>query len=55
MNGVFLVSILAALFLTYKLITVLKNKEGHKGNKKIALSLYVLFIIALAAVNITYS
>ncbi|MCP3027622.1 hypothetical protein [Halobacillus sp. A5] len=54
MNRVFLVSILAVIFLTYKLIQVIKNKEAPKGNKKIAWSLYGFFAAVLVIVNIYF-
>ena len=55
MNGVLLVSILAILFLTYKLIMVLKNKDAPKSNRRIAWSLYGFSVIALVIVNILFS
>ncbi|SDI44679.1 hypothetical protein SAMN05192534_1574 [Alteribacillus persepolensis] len=55
MSGLVLVSIIAIIFLTYKLTRVLKNKEAPKSNRRIAWSLYGFSVIALVIVNILFS
>ncbi|WP_223702146.1 hypothetical protein [Sutcliffiella deserti] len=55
MNDLFVVSIVAILFLTYKLIMVLKNKEVPKGNRRIAWSLYGVCVVGLVMVNVFFT
>lgn len=55
MNELLLVSILVFVYLTYKLLRVLKNKEVPRGNRRIAWSLYSLSVMGLIVVNIYFS
>ncbi len=55
MNELILVSILALVFLTYKFVKVLRNKEVPKVNRRIAWSLYSFSLIGLVIVNIIFS
>lgn len=54
MNQIFLLSIFAFLFMSYKFIKVFKNKEVSKNNKIIAWSLYSISIIGLVTVNLLF-
>lgn len=54
MNQIFFLSVVAFIYMSYKFITVFKNKEVSKNNKFIAWSLYGLSIIGLISVNLLF-
>ena len=47
--------LLYSLFLTYKQLRVLRNKEVTRGNRRIAWLLYSFSVIGLVVVNIYFS
>ncbi|MDV2682863.1 hypothetical protein RYX56_00600 [Alkalihalophilus lindianensis] len=52
MNEVLLISIMFLLFLTYKFLSIVRNKEGTEGNRRIAWLLYSVAVVTIITVNV---